>query len=166
MNNNFKIITLTGALAIFAISSTSSFADAKHFTKAARSAESSYDFRTATMNIYKWYLSPMGAMVKGKVDFNKHAFAEYANGLLLASKFDLIEGFPEDSGVMEVEDSVAKDLIWEKPKDFLKAFKTFQEGAQKLADIVKEDDQEAIKAQFKNTSKACSGCHKKFRSKK
>jgi len=36
MNSSFQIMILTGVLAIFAISSTSSFADAKHFTKAAR----------------------------------------------------------------------------------------------------------------------------------
>lgn len=165
MKNGLNTLMIIGIFASSVIS-TPLFADSKHFTKAARSAESSYTFRTATMNIYKWYLSPMGAMVKGKVDYNQHVFSEYADGLLLASKFDLIEGFPEDSGSMEVEDSVAKDLIWEKPKDFSTAFGSFQREVQKLADTAKKGDEKAVKAQFIKAAKSCSACHKKFRSKK
>ena len=163
MNYRLKTLLIAGTLTLL---TTSSIADSKHFTKAARSAKSSYDFRASTMNIYKWYLSPMGAMVKGKVKFNKDAFSAYADGLLLASKLDLIEGFPEDSGAMEVEDSRAKDEIWEDPKGFANGFKRFQEEAQKLADVAKKGDEKAIKSQFKNTSKICGGCHKKFRTKK
>jgi len=165
MKYKLNTLMIIGVFASSAISTTL-FADSKHFTKATRSAEASYDFRVATMNIYKWYLSPMGAMAKGKVDYNQHTFSEYADELLLASKLDLLEGFPEDSGSMEVEDSVAKDLIWEKPKEFSTAFVNFQSEVQKLADIAKKGDEKAVKVQFVKAAKSCSACHKKFRSKK
>ena len=166
MNCCLKILILAGTLATLSVTSVPVLAHSAHYTKAARSAQSSYDFRVATMNIYKWYLSPMGAMTKGKVDFNKQAFLEYANGLLLVSKLDLIDGFPKESGEKQIEDSVAKELVWGKPKEFSKAFKDFQREAQKLVDTAKKSKEKAIKNQFKRTSKTCSACHKQFRSKK
>jgi hypothetical protein len=57
---------ITLALLTSSIWGGTSFAHSAHFTKNTRSAEQSFDFRSATMSIYKWYLSPMGAMMKGK----------------------------------------------------------------------------------------------------
>lgn len=138
-------------------------AQAENFGKSSRSAEQSYDFRASTMGIYKWYLGPMGAMVKGKMDFDAKKFAAYAAGLETASKLDLLEGFPVDSGLLDVDDSSAKAEIWENTDDFTKKFKALQTEAAKLAEVAKSGDEAAMKAQFKKTGGTCGGCHKKYK---
>jgi hypothetical protein len=65
MKTQMKILTATSLLTL-TLWGAVSFAHSAHFSKNTRSAEQSFEFRSATMNIYKWYLSPMGAMMKGK----------------------------------------------------------------------------------------------------
>jgi cytochrome c556 len=142
-----------------------SYAHSEHFTKNTRSAEPSYDFRTATMSIYKWYLSPMGAMVKGKIPFNAKAFAEYAEGLEAISKIELLEGFPKESGEDHVDDSDAKEGIWANWNDFKHKYETLQTEAKNLVTAAKAGNEKAIKAQFKKTAATCGSCHKKYKTK-
>lgn len=142
-----------------------SFAHSAHFTKNTRSAEQSFDFRSATMSIYKWYLSPMGAMVKGKMEFNAKVFAQNAAGLEAISNINLLEGFPKGSGEDEVDDSNAKQAIWSDWEDFEKKAKIFQQESKKLAIIAKAGNEVAIKAQFKKTAGTCAACHKKYKTK-
>jgi cytochrome c556 len=142
-----------------------SYAHSEHFTKNTRTAEPSYDFRSATMSIYKWYLSPMGAMVKGKVPFDAKAFTEYAKGLEAISKIDLLEGFPKDSGEDHIDDSDAKEEIWANWDDFKHQYGTLQSEAKNLLTIAKAGDEKAIKAQFKKTAATCGSCHKKYKTK-
>lgn len=139
-------------------------ANASDTPKTPRTAEASFKFRAGAMNIYKWYLSPMGAMVKGKMAFDAKLFAMNAQGLAAASKLDLIEGFPEDSSELEVEDSSASGDIWDNQEDFVSKYKAFQQEAEKLAEVAQSGDEAAMKAQFVKASKTCGGCHKPYRS--
>ncbi len=159
-----KILTATSVLTL-TLWGAVSFAHSAHFNKNTRSAEQSFEFRTATMEIYKWYLSPMGAMVKGKTDFNAKAFAQYATGLEAISKINLLEGFPKESSEEHVDDSNAKEEIWKNKKDFEKKYKTLQAEAEKLATLAKAGNETAIKTQFKKTAKACASCHKQYKTK-
>ncbi len=164
MKTPMKILTATSVLTL-TLWGAVSFAHSAHFNKNSRSAEKSFEFRTATMDIYKWYLSPMGAMVKGKIDFNTKAFSQYAAGLEAISKINLLEGFPKESGEDHVDDSNAKEKIWKNEEDFEKKYKTLQAAAEKLATLAKAGDEAAIKTQFKKTAKACAACHKQYKTK-
>lgn len=137
----------------------------KHFTKNTHSPQKSYEFRVSTMTIYKWYLSPMGAMVRGKVKYDAAAFADYAKGLADASQLALLAGFPKKSSENDIDDSSAKPIIWNNLEDFEKKFEAFQIASKKLATIAKKGDEKATKVQFKATADTCSSCHKKFKSK-
>ena len=161
---NFKIISASSLIAVLSFATHAS-AHEKHFTATAHSPQKSYEFRTSAMTIYKWYLSPMGTMIKGKVKFNAKEFAYNARGLANASHLELLAGFPDKSSEDEVDESSAKPVIWGKPEAFEKKFKAFQVEAQKLASIAKKGDEKAIKAQFKSTAGTCSSCHKKFKTK-
>ena len=164
MKTHIKVLTLSSLLALSTWGAVS-FAHSEHFTKNTRSADQSYDFRSSTMSIYKWYLSPMGAMAKGKTEFNAKAFAQYAAGLESIANINLLEGFPKESGEDHVDDSNAKEAIWSNWQDFEKKSKTFQVEAKKLASIAKAGNEAAIKAQFKKTAGTCSSCHKKYKTK-
>ncbi len=164
MKLSLKTITLSSLLALSAWGAVS-FAHSEHFTKNTRSAEQSYEFRSATMDIYKWYLSPMGAMVKGKTKFNAKTFAQYAAGLEAISNINLLEGFPKESSEDHVDDSNAKEVIWSKWEDFEKKAKNLQVEAKNLAAIAKSGNEAKIKAQFKKTAGACAACHKAYKTK-
>ena len=164
MKTNVKIIISTFSCSILLWGATS-YAHTAHFEQPTRSAELSNDFRNATMSIYKWYLSPMGAMVKGKTAFDAKVVACYAEGLKRISTLPLMEGFPKESGEDHVDDSDAKEAIWKNKADFNKQFKTFQNEANKLAIIAKAGNESAIKAQFKKTANTCMTCHKQYRAK-
>ncbi len=158
--------TLTIALAfLFLGGTTLALAHKAHFTKSARSPQNSYDFRVSAMTIYKWNLSPMGAMLKGKMKFDAKAFAESAEGLKMASSIKLLQGFPSKSSENELDDSNAKPAIWKNFEDFEAKFKNFQIEANALAEVAKKGNQNAIKAQFKKTNSSCSACHKKYKTK-
>lgn len=160
-----KKILLTSVILLSFVWSGLSWAHSEHFTKSARSPQKAYEFRTSAMTLYKWYLSPMGAMVKGKVKFDAKSFAKYANGLEIASELDLLQGFPQKSSEDEIDDSNAKPAIWKNSKDFEKKFEALQVEAKKLVSIANKGDEKAIKAQFKITAATCSSCHKKYKTK-
>jgi cytochrome c556 len=162
MKKNIQIILSTVILSV-ALWGGVSYAHSEHFEKPTRSAELSYDFRSATMSIYKWYLSPMGAMVKGKMKFDAKTFTGYAQALQGASMLHLMEGFPKESGEDYVDDSNAKEEIWSNLADFETKFKAFQNEAKKLAITANGGNEAAIKAQFKVTAGTCSSCHKKYK---
>ena len=119
------------------------------------------DFRESTMTIYKWYLQPMGGMVKGKVPFNKEVFKQKADGLAWAASLNLLEGFPKGS----MHDTEAKAEIWERWDDFQAKYETLKTESAKLQQVAAGGDVAAIKAQFAQTAKSCKGCHQAFREK-
>ena len=126
------------------------------------STQGAIDFRESTMTIYKWYLQPMGGMVKGKIPFDAKVFADKAAGLATAASLDLTAGFPKDSH----EDTEAKPEIWQNWDDFVAKHKALQKESQKLQEVAAGGDMDAMKEQFGATAKTCKGCHDDFREKK
>lgn len=163
MNKHLKVLATSTALVLTI--AASSIAHAEDFSKSARPAEQSYDFRTANMTIYKWYLGPMGAMMKGKIPFDAKVFAQNAEGLAAISKINILEGFPKASSEDEVDDSNAKADIWKNTDDFAAKFKAFQTEAAALSTAAKSGDEAAMKAQFGKAAKTCSTCHKEYKTK-
>ena len=66
---NISVLTLalTGVLATTAAASGDD-----------KAGQAAVDFRESAMTIYKWYLGPMGAMVKGKTPVTDEAVAKAA----------------------------------------------------------------------------------------
>ena len=126
-----------------------------------KAGQAAVDFRESAMTIYKWYLGPMGAMVKGKVPFDQAAFRQHAEGLATAAQLDLLPGFPEGSD----KDTEARPEIWERWSDFQARYRELQEQSGKLAQIAATGDEAAMKAQFGETANTCKGCHDDFREK-
>jgi len=126
------------------------------------SVQGAIDFRESVMTTYKWYMGPMGAMVKGKIPFDAALFKSRAEGLANASRLDVSEGFPKGS----LGESEAKPEIWDNWDDFLSKYQSMQDEAVKLQQVAATGDEAAIKAQFAKTGETCGSCHKKYRSKK
>lgn len=123
--------------------------------------QAAVDFRESAMTIYKWYLGPMGAMVKGKTPFDGKAFREHAEGLAAAAGLNLLAGFPEGSA----EGTEARPQIWSRWSDFEGKYRALQEQSARLAQVAATGDEAAMRAQFGETAKTCKGCHDDFREK-
>lgn len=131
-------------------------------TLADGSVQGAIDFRESVMTTFKWYMGPMGAMAKGKIPFDVALFRSRAEGLAIATRLDVAEGFPQGS----IGESEARPEIWQDWDGFKAAYETLRNEAEKLQQVAATGDEAAIKAQFAETGKQCGGCHKKFREKK
>ena len=144
-----KTITSAAVAALLCVSLPSAWA----------SDEAAVEFRESAMNIYRWYVKPMGGMAKGEIPFDAAAFQANAEGLATAARLDIAPGFPEGSDF----DTEAKPEIWENWPEFLEKFKALQDESAKLAEAAAGGDEAAMKAQFREAAKTCSDCHKRFR---
>ena len=126
-----------------------------------KAGQAAVDFRESAMTIYKWYLGPMGAMVKGKTPFDGKAFRERAEGLAAAAGLNLLAGFPEGSA----DGTEARPEIWSRWSEFEEKYQALREQSARLAQVAATGDEAAMKAQFGETAKTCKGCHDDFREK-
>lgn len=149
---------------IAALLSAVCFASLPSITQAA-GVQGAIDFRQATMKLYKWYLGPMGGMVKGKIPFDAARFKSRAEGLATAASLDLTEGFPQNSFSDSESDTDAKPEIRENWEDFVSKYKALKDASEKLASVASTGDMAAMKKQFGAAGKTCKGCHDEYREK-
>ncbi|WOT07025.1 c-type cytochrome [Shewanella youngdeokensis] len=112
-------------------------------------------YRQAAFGMIAHNFGDMGAMLKGKKDYDAAIFAMRATNVAALSKLPL-EGFVSGSDTGSTE-ALAK--IWSDKTDFDAKMKTFQENADLLALAAGTSDKKQIKQAFINTGKSCKGCH-------
>lgn len=122
-------------------------------------ADDAIHYRQSAFSLIAYQFGDMGAMLKGKKEFNADVFAQRAANVAALSKLPA-EGFIDGSDKGNTE-ALAK--IWENKADFDSRLVEFQENAAKLADAAKGDDKNAIKQAFMNTGKSCKGCHDNYK---
>lgn len=106
--------------------------------------------------------SPMGDMVKGKIDWDSARFARWASDLAAVSSYQVERGFQPGS---EYGTTRAKLEIWDDMDEFEEHLEELRDAAAKLADVAAGGDTDAMKAQFKATADTCKSCHDEFKSK-
>jgi cytochrome c556 len=143
------------ALLLFVCSSllSSAFAQAK--------PEDAIKYRRGVFAVMGWNFGPMAAMAKGDRPYDAADFARRAEIVAYMSKLPA-EGFIPGS---ESGDTKAKPEIWLEMDDFKAKLEKMQAEAAKLAEIAKQGDLAAAKAQLGETGKACKACHDKYRNK-
>ena len=119
------------------------------------------EYRQSLMDVYLWNVKPMGAMVKGKREYDQAAFARYAADLAAASKLELLAAFPEDSDKSDETDALPD--IWLDFEGFKNKLTALQEAAAALKTAAESGDEAKTKAAFGDVGKACKGCHESFR---
>jgi len=154
---------LTKVLLVAALSSVFVLTATAHGDKNDKSPEGkAAKYRHNTFNMVKYHFGPMGAMMKGKIDFNKDVFSKNADSLavlaLLAPNGFEVKG--------KVKGSRAKKDIWENKADFDKIIKGFADNTAALASVSKSGDMATIKPAFAKVADSCKTCHKKYRAKK
>lgn len=125
-------------------------------------AEFAKEYRQGAFQIAKFHFGDMGAMVKGKKDFNAEEFKKNAQVVAMISHI-VGNGFGEGSNA-EVEDTEAKPEIWTDAAGFkskLEAFQVEADALVKASEGGKLDD--GVKAQFGKVAETCKACHKDYR---
>jgi len=123
-------------------------------------AERAIEYRQSVYHVIAWNLAPMGAAMKGKVPYDKDAFALAASRIAALAPM-LPEGFPAGSYVAGKTD--AKPELWQDPAEFARLMKNLATRSAALAEIAKTGDLEKIRPAFSDLTNACKACHEKFR---
>jgi len=126
----------------------------------AADAEGQIKYRKSVMKAVGGHMGAMAGIMKGNGDAanlpgHAHAMAELAkttHGL-----------FPAGS---DFGDTTALIDIWDKPDEFAKAVKAFQDASAAVAKASTGGDMAAFGAAFGAMGKTCKGCHETFREKK
>lgn len=123
--------------------------------------EDAAEYRQSTYKMVGQHVGAMGAMMKGKVDFNVESFAKNAEAVAMLSQL-APNGF-ETEGLSD--DTEAKEEIWKDKEAFNEKMSDFQTAAANLAEATKTGDEGKIKAAFGPLGKSCKGCHSDYREK-
>lgn len=124
--------------------------------------EDAITYRKSVMQVIKKHFGNMAGVVKGKIPFDKTAFAADAKVVAMMSKLpweaSQVPGSTE--GNTTLKENALKDS-----EGFMAAAKEFEEAGQKLVAAVEGGDLGVIKKQFGATAQTCKACHHSYRSK-
>lgn len=123
-------------------------------------AEDAIKYRQAVFTAFRWHFGAMGAMVRGKVDYDAETFAHHATQFAALTRMPK-EGFIEGS---DFGDTAAKDELWENMDDVSARFDKLMEDADALA-AASGGSLDQVKGAFGEVGKSCKGCHDNYREK-
>ena len=139
------------ALTITLLGTGSAWAEPKPFV--------AVEYRKGIFKAIKWNFGPMGAMVKGKIDYDAESFRRRAENLAALSKMPL-EGFRPGTYDRATSALPAIEQDWE---TFTKGMAALEENTAALAEVAKGGDMKAIKPAFVKVARTCKGCHDQFK---
>lgn len=148
-----KKTTLAACTALLAISFTApaAFAD----------EEGEIKYRKSVMTSVRGHMGAIVGILKQST-VNSANLQVHTDGLAALSIISGT-GFPEGSDFGE---TTALPVIWEKPTEFAKAMKQFQDAAAGMAVAGKSGDMAQVGAALKPLGESCKNCHENFREKK
>lgn len=144
---------LTGFIGATLLSATLTATVAK-----ADMAEDAIKYRQAVFTAFRWHFGAMGAMVRGKVDYDAEKFAHHATQFAALTRMPK-EGFIEGS---DFGDTAALDALWENMDDVSARFDKLMVDADALA-AASGGSLDDVKGAFGAVGKSCKGCHDKYR---
>ena len=157
MKLQLKQLTATlGLVSCLGVAAPASLAD--NF----KEADDAIEYRQAVFTLVKTHVGVMGAMVKGKQDFDAAEFAYRAESLQALSKMPM-EGFTypgSDKG-----DTKAKAAVWKDMDGFKAKMDKFESDSTALAKAAASGSMDTIKPAFITTVKNCKACHKEYKNK-
>ncbi|MBV1960387.1 MAG: cytochrome c [Immundisolibacteraceae bacterium] len=122
-------------------------------------AEDALNYRLGVFRTMAWSFGPMVAMVKNKMPYDAALFSQHAERVAFLSHLPL-EGFIADS---RIGDTTAKPEVWTERAEFEIQMDTMISAAEKLFEVSKAGDLDAIRPQFGALGKSCKSCHDDFR---
>jgi len=121
-------------------------------------AEDAIKYRQAVFTAFRWHFGAMGAMVRGKVDYDAEQFAHHATQFAALTRMPK-EGFIEGS---DFGDTEAKAELWENMDDVSARFDKLMVDADALL-AASGGSLDDVKGAFGAVGKSCKGCHDNYR---
>ncbi|SIQ57213.1 c-type cytochrome [Marinobacterium stanieri] len=121
--------------------------------------EDAIDYRQGVFQAIKWHFGTMGAMVKGKMDYDADDFTRRAEIVSQLSHLPW-EGFVEGSYSGDTDALPAIADNWDK---FEGGSNMLMEKTAALATAAKTGDMDQIRPAFGEVGKTCKGCHDNFK---
>lgn len=120
--------------------------------------------RKGLMNLYAHYVSTLGGMAKGAVEYDQEKAAGAANSLqLLASSLDQSGMWTPGTSNAELgEETRALPVIWSTYPAVMEKAKALNEAAAAMSAAAGQD-LPSLQAAMKGVGDACGGCHKDYR---
>ena len=122
-------------------------------------AEDALNYRLGVFRTMAWSFGPMVAMVKNKMPYDAALFSQHAERVAFLSHLPL-EGFIADS---RIGDTTSKPEVWTERAEFETQMDTMINAAEKLFEVSKAGNLDAIRPQFGALGKSCKSCHDDFR---
>jgi cytochrome c556 len=124
-------------------------------------AERAVETRQSVLHLMGWNMAPLGAMARGRIDFDAAQVQTNADRLLALSKM-LSDAFAPDTRSNEVT-TEALDVIWENPDDFAAKIQATIEASEGLVQAAGTGEEGTIRQAIGNLGSTCGSCHDDFR---
>ena len=124
--------------------------------------EDAIKYRKSAMFILAQHFKRMGAVVQGKMDYDKQTFA--ANAEVVKVLATLPWEAALESGT-DKGDTTMSSAVFSKKTEFEETARTFEEATDRLATASQGADFDTIKSEFGAVAKSCKECHTAFRTK-
>ena len=122
--------------------------------------------RQGDMRLRAFNLGILGAMAKGKIDYNAKAASAAAHNLKVLSMLNASALWPQGSDAGALGDvTTASPDLWANFPKVIEAAKAFNAAAGAM-DAAAGKDLASLQAAIGGLGKSCAGCHKPFRVKK
>lgn len=124
-------------------------------------AERAVETRQSVLHLMGWNMAPLGAMARGRIDFDTDRVQTNADRLLALTRM-MSDAFAADTRANDV-DTEALDVIWEQPEDFAAKIQATIDASEGLVDAAATGDEGAMREAIGNLGSTCGSCHDDFR---
>jgi len=124
-------------------------------------AERAVETRQSVLHLMGWNMAPLGAMARGRIDFDVARVQTNADRLLALSKM-MGDSFSADTRANDVN-TEALAVIWEQPDDFAEKIEATIVASQGLVDAAATGEEGTIRQAIGNLGSSCGSCHDDFR---
>jgi len=152
---NFTKITLSCALALSVTTATANEAQSE------KHAKKSTELRQSIFSLLGSNMGPLGAMAKGKMEFDTKAIEKHALRINQLSLM-IADYTATDTSKFSVN-TEALNKIWTEKAEFAKRITALTDASATLQKIVLSGDEAAIKKAIGGVGQSCGGCHDNFK---
>ncbi|AKS40840.1 c-type cytochrome [Wenzhouxiangella marina] len=124
-------------------------------------AERAVETRQSVLHLMGWNIGPLGAMARGRMDFDVDRVQTNA-GRLVALANMLPDAFAPDTRANEVS-TEALDVIWEQPEAFAAKIQATIDASNRLVEAAAGGDENAMREAIGGLGSTCGSCHDDFR---
>jgi len=124
-------------------------------------AERAVETRQSLLHLMGWNIGPLGAMARGRIDFDTARVQTNAARLQALTQM-LSDAFGPDTRGNDVT-TEALDRIWEQPDDFASRIQDTIDASNRLVAAAATGDEDAMREAVGGLGSTCGSCHDDFR---